>query len=112
VLPEVQRIADRVAVIREGTLELMESVEVLRARAFTRFEVSFAAAPPAGAFDGIPAVRELGRRNTTVLFALEGAADPLVKALAQFEVLAIDVHEADLEDLVLGLYRGETSHAA
>jgi len=111
VLPEVQRIADRVAVIREGTLELVESVEVLRARAFTRFEVSFAAAPPAGAFAGIPAVRELERRNATVLFALEEAADPLVKALARFEVLAIDVHEADLEDLVLGLYRGETPHA-
>jgi ABC-2 type transport system ATP-binding protein len=112
VLPEVQRIADRVAVIREGTLELVESVEVLRARAFTRFEVSFAAAPPASAFAGIPAVRELERRNATVLFALEGAADPLVKALARFEVLAIDVHEADLEDLVLGLYRGDTPHAA
>jgi len=112
VLPEVQRIADRVAVIREGRLELVESVETLRAHAFTRFEVSFAAPPPPGAFDGLPAVRELERRNATVRFALEGPADPLVKALARFEVLAIDVHEADLEDLVLALYRGEGPDAA
>jgi ABC-2 type transport system ATP-binding protein len=107
VLPEVQRIADRVAVIREGRLELVESVEVLRAHAFTRFEVSFAEPPPACAFDGLAAVRELERRNATGLFALDGPADPLVKALARFEVLAIDVHEADLEDLVLALYRGD-----
>ena len=106
VLSEVQRIADRVAVLREGRLELVESVETLRARAFTRVEAGFAAAPPAGAFDGLPGVRELERRGTTVLFALEGPADPLVKSLARFEVLAIDVHEADLEDLVLALYRG------
>jgi ABC-2 type transport system ATP-binding protein len=106
VLSEVQRIADRVAVIREGRLELVESVETLRARAFTRVEAVFAAAPPAGVFDGLPGVHELERRGTTMLFALEGHADPLVKALAHFEVLAIDVHEADLEDLVLALYRG------
>jgi ABC-2 type transport system ATP-binding protein len=111
VLSEVQRIAHRVAVLREGRLELVESVETLRARAFTRVEVGFAAAPPAGAFDGLKGVRELERRGTTVLFALEGSADPLVKALARFEVLAIDVHEADLEDLVLALYRGPGPHA-
>jgi ABC-2 type transport system ATP-binding protein len=111
VLPEVQRIADRVAVLREGRLELLESVEAIRARAFTRFEVSFAEPPPPGAFDGLPAIRELERRNATVVFALEGTADPLVKALAHFEVIAIDVHEADLEDLVLDLYRGEASDA-
>ncbi len=112
VLPEVQRIADRVAVIREGRLEVVESVETLRARAFTRVEAAFTSPPPAGAFDGLPGVRELERHGATVLFALEGPADQLVKALARFEVLAIDVHEADLEDLVLALYRGEEPDAA
>ena len=112
VLPEVQRIADRVAVLREGRLELLESVEAIRARAFTRFEVSFAEPPPPGAFEGLPAIRELERRNATVVFALEGTADPLVKAIARFEVIAIDVHEADLEDLVLALYRGDGPDAA
>jgi ABC-2 type transport system ATP-binding protein len=112
VLPEVQRIADRVAVLREGRLELLETVEAIRARAFTRFEVSFAEPPPPGAFEGLPAIHELERRNATVVFALEGAADPLVKAIARFEVIAVDVHEADLEDLVLALYRGDGPDAA
>lgn len=112
ILPEVQRIADRVAVLREGRLELLESVESLRARAFTRFEVSFAQPPPAGAFEGIATAHELERRHTTVVFAVDGPVDLLVKALARFEVIAIDVHEADLEDLVLALYRGDADHAA
>lgn len=112
VLPEVQRIADRVAVLHEGRLELLESVEALRARAFTRFEVSFAYLPPEDAFVGVSRARELERRHTTVVFAVDGPVDALVKALARFEVVAIDVHEADLEDLVLSVYRGGSGHAA
>jgi hypothetical protein len=40
-----------------------------------------------------------------VVLALEGSADPLIKALARHEVLALDSHEADLEDFFLALYR-------
>jgi ABC-2 type transport system ATP-binding protein len=106
VLPEVQRIADRVAIVKEGRLQLVETVERLRARAFTRVEATLASPPPVASFRELPGVRELDRHGAIVLFALEGSIDPLVKALAQFEVLALDVHEADLEDVFLDLYRG------
>ncbi len=106
VLSEVQRIADRVALIREGRLELVDSVETLRERALTRVEVTFAEPPPAGAFDDVPGAREVDRRGPVVRLTLEGSADPLVKALARFEVHALDSHEADLEDVFLELYRG------
>ena len=107
ILSEVQRAADRVAVVREGRLALVETVEGLRRRAFTRVEATFAAPPPVGAFQGIAGARELERRGPIVLFALEGSIDPLVKAIARFEVFALDVHEADLEDVFLELYRGD-----
>ena len=105
ILSEVQRLADRVAIIREGSLELVEAVETLRARAFVRVEATFAKPPPKRAFAGLPGVRELERKGPVVLFALEGPADPLIKALARYEVLALDSHEADLEDFFLTLYR-------
>ena len=108
-LAEVQHAADRVAVIREGRLELVETVDVLRRRSFMRVEATFAAPPPADAFAGLSGVRELERRGPVVLFSLEGPIDQLVKALARFEVLALDVHEADLEDIFLELYRGDGS---
>ncbi len=107
VLPEVQRVADRVGLIREGKLVLVEHVDVLRRRALARIEASFAAPPPAAAFDHVPGVRELARHGRTVLFSLEGEADPLIKALARHHVLALDSHEADLEDVFLSLYRSE-----
>jgi ABC-2 type transport system ATP-binding protein len=105
VLPEVQHTADRVALIREGRLVLVDAVESLRARAFTRVEVTFADPPPAHAFDGVPEARELERRGDVVVFALEGEADALVKALGAFHVRALDSREADLEDIFLDLYR-------
>jgi ABC-2 type transport system ATP-binding protein len=106
VLPEVQQVADRVALIRDGRLLLVDSVDALRSHAFTRVEVTLAEPPAADAFAGLPGVRELERRGTTVLLALEGEIDPLVKRLAAHRVLAIDSHEADLEDVFLRLYAG------
>jgi len=111
ILSEVQCLADRVAIIREGTLELVEAVEALRARAFVRVEATFSTPPPEEAFANLPGVRELARRGPVVLLALEGSADPLIKALARYEVLALDSHEADLEDFFLTLYRKGVSDA-
>jgi ABC-2 type transport system ATP-binding protein len=105
VLSEVQHIAHRVALIRDGRLELVDDVESLRQRARSRVEVSFAEPPPTGAFDGLEGVREVGRNGDVVRLTLEGSADPLVKALARYEVRAIDSHEADLEEVFLELYR-------
>ena len=106
VLSEVQHIADRVALIRDGRLELVDTVETLRQRALTRVEVTFGEAPPVGTFDALQGVREVGRNGRVVHLTLEGSADPLVKTLARFEVHALDSHEADLEDVFLELYRG------
>ena len=112
VLSEVQHVADRVGLIREGRLGLVDTVENLRARAFTHVEATFKARPPVDAFAGVPGVRELGRHGDVVRFALEGEIDPLVKALARFPVKALDVHEADLEDIFMALYRGGEPDAA
>ena len=107
VLPEVQHVADRVALIRDGRLVLVAGVEELRSHALARVAVTFDDLPPAAAFAGIAGVHELERRGNTVLFSLEGEADALVKALALHRVLAIDSHEADLEDIFLTLYQPE-----
>jgi ABC-2 type transport system ATP-binding protein len=107
VLSEVQHVADRVGLIREGRLDLVDTVENLREHSFTHVEAKFAEPPPADAFAAIPGVRELDRRGDAVRLSLEGEIDPLLKALARFHVRALDVHEADLEDIFMALYRGE-----
>jgi ABC-2 type transport system ATP-binding protein len=112
VLSEVQAVADRVALVRDGRLLLVDTVENLRARSLTHVEVTFSEPPPAAALAAVTGVRELERRGDVVRFGLEGEIDPLVKALARFHVRALDVHEADLEDVFMALYRGESTGAA
>jgi ABC-2 type transport system ATP-binding protein len=104
VLPEVQEVADRVALIREGRIVLVDTVETLRARAPARVEVTFEEPPPPDAFAGVPNARDLERHDHRVLFSLRGEADPLVKALAQHHVVSLDSREADLDDVFLELY--------
>jgi beta-exotoxin I transport system ATP-binding protein len=105
VLAEVQEVAERVAAVRAGRLQLLDTVEALRTRTFTRVEVGFRAPPPPHAFDGLPGVRELERRGDAVVLSLIGPADPLVKALARYEVATLDSREPDLEDVFLDLFR-------
>ena len=112
VLPEVQHVAGRVALVREGRLVEVASVDELRARAFARLEATFAQLPPASAFAHVAGARELDRHGQTILFALEGEADALVKSLGRYHVVSIDSHEADLEDIFLSLYRSEARGAA
>jgi ABC-2 type transport system ATP-binding protein len=111
VLSEVQQVADRVALIRDGRLLLVDTVENLRAHSFTHVEVTFSEPPPRVAFAGVTGARELERHGDVVRFALEGEIDPLVKALARFHLRALDVHEADLEDIFMALYREEPPDA-
>ena len=112
VLPEVQHLADRVALLRDGRLMLVDTVGAIRSRAPARVEITFARAPAEDAFRSVEGARELERRGSTVVFALHGDADSLVKALAQHHVLSLDSHEADLEDVFLSLYRERHAGAA
>jgi ABC-2 type transport system ATP-binding protein len=111
VLSEVQHMAERVGLIREGQLDLVDSVENLRARAFTHVEATFAEPPPRDAFSQVAGVQKVEQDGSVVRFALEGEIDALLKALARFHVKALDVREADLEDVFLARYRGEEPDA-
>ena len=104
VLPEVQHIADRVALIREGRLVLIASVDELRARAFAEVGQPSRAHPRSAPSHGSAACARSTATARRPLFALEGEIDPLLKALpARYRVLSLDSHEADLEDVFLEL---------
>ncbi len=107
-LSEVERVAQRVAILRRGRLAVVDSLENLRAIAVQRLEVEFAGDPPrAEAFRELPGVREARLDGSHLSIAFEGSADPIVKALSAHEVRAIRSHEDDLEEIFLRFYRDE-----
>ena len=105
-LSEVERVADRVAILREGRLVVIDSLERLREVAVRRLEIEFAGDPPAAdALRSLPGVREVTSEGAHVVVAFEGSADALVKALARHEVRSIRSHDDDLEEIFLHYYR-------
>jgi ABC-2 type transport system ATP-binding protein len=103
----VERVADRVGIIREGRLIVVEEVEALKKRALRRMEIQFAAPVPVGSFDGLPSVLEARYHDSSVELMVEGSLDAVVKAASRYEVHNVISHEADLEEIFLEMYRGE-----
>jgi len=104
VLSEVQRVADRVAVLRTGKVVAVGTVEELRGRARQRVEVWFANDPPASDLAGLPGLAEASVDDHRLSAVLSGPIQPLLEVLARHEVVSMLVEEPDLEDAFLDLY--------
>src|SRR5205823_5163602 len=105
VLSEVDRVCDRIALLRKGELVLLSSIEEIRKVASRRVRVHFsedAAIPPAlppGA-----TILESGPHILTL--KVEGFLGPFLEILRTLPVKDIEVSEAKLEDVVMQYYRG------
>jgi ABC-2 type transport system ATP-binding protein len=119
VLSEVQQAADAVAILRDGEIVTVSTVEALRTAAVRqlRFTSTGTEAHDVGALlarvPGVAnvAVRELpadGHASGTVeaTAALSGHVQPLVQELARLNLTDLVLEEPDLEEAVLTLYTG------
>ena len=104
VLPEVEKVCDRVAIIRKGSLVTIEDVNVLKERALHELEFHFAAPVPEGQFRDLPGVRDLTVEDSVVRCTIMGKPDALIKAAARYEVVKVVSHETNLEDVFLSYY--------
>jgi ABC-2 type transport system ATP-binding protein len=106
-LSEVERVADRVAILRDGRLVSLDSVNHLRDIAVRRLEVELDDEAPVGELRGVPGVYDVSCEGGRIVIAYEGAPDALVKALAGHRVSALRTRDDDLEHIFLGYYRGD-----
>jgi ABC-2 type transport system ATP-binding protein len=104
VLSEVERVADRIAIVRFGRLLMLESLSGLREKARHTVEVRFGSPPPAGAFSAISGITDVRLDGSVLRCTMRGVVDPLIKALGHYHVVDLNSREADLEDTFLALY--------
>ena len=108
-LDEVERVCDRVAIIREGRLAAVERVSELRGRAYHHVSIEFEAPVDTAEFARIPGVSELEVDGARVSFKASGALDAVVKTAARHTVLDIELTEPTLEEIFLTFYGRDTS---
>ena len=102
-LDEVERVCDRVGIIRDGALIAVEEVAEMRGRAYREVSVRFGdAVAPAELH--VAGVREVTADGATLRFRVQGRLDDVVKALARHEVLDLEVTRPPLEQLFLTYY--------
>ena len=112
VLGEVQRIADRVAIVRMGRLVTIEPMRDLEAKALRVIEIRFGGPVPAEAFANLPGIRSVEVEGDLLRASIAGPVDALVKTAARYTVDSIAGHEADLEDVFLAYYAEATDAPA
>ncbi len=103
IMSEVEAVADHVGIIRDGSLVLVESVELLKRRALRRIDLTFAGEPPR-TLSAIAGVRELTISGSTAHLAVEGSTADLLAEAAPHRVEQIVTHEPDLEEIFLSYY--------
>jgi ABC-2 type transport system ATP-binding protein len=106
-LSEVERVTHRIAILREGRLAVVDSLDNLRRVAVQRLEIEFASPVPANEFLSLPGVKETTTDGRHLAVAFEGSVDPIVKAAATHDVRAIRTRDDDLEEIFLRFYRDE-----
>lgn len=106
-LHEVDALADRVAILREGRLVTVATVDELRAQARQRITVHLGAPPDLARLRRTAGVVEATAGGNVAHILVEGPVAPLIRALAELDVVRISAGGDDLEDAFLRFYRGD-----
>lgn len=112
ILSEVEQIADRVGIIREGLLVAVENPHDLTERAFRYVRIVFASPPPPGMVERLREIEGLDRielANATLTFTAAGPAmNGVIQLAAQHPIVTFDAERPPLEEIFLTYY-GESA---
>jgi ABC-2 type transport system ATP-binding protein len=111
VLSEVERVCDRVAIVRRGRLVALEDVEALLAR--RKRNVEMRVDGPAPALEGVDGVSALAvMPDGRITCHLEGDVGPFLAAIRDVRVIDLTIEPAHLEEAFLELYHDEVEDGA
>jgi ABC-2 type transport system ATP-binding protein len=104
VLSEVERVCDRVAIIRQGRLVALEDVEALLARRKRNVEMRLGpgAVPPD--LEGVTGVSAVVSADGRLACQLEGDVRPFLAAIRDTSIVDLTIEPAHLEEAFLELY--------
>lgn len=105
IMSEVQSVADRVGIIRQGRIvEIAETTSLIN-RALRRARVLFREPVDADALTSLPRVTLISQdAGREVLLQVEGEMDSLIKALAEYPILDFETERPSLEEIFLAYY--------
>jgi ABC-2 type transport system ATP-binding protein len=106
-LSEVERVADRVGILRQGHLVEVARLDELVSKAVRRLDLEFRAPVDRAVFTGIPHVRSVTSNGFIVNVSYDGPIKDLLQVALDHDIVNLNSREADLEDVFLSYYRDQ-----
>ena len=106
ILPEVERVCDRVGILRDGLLVAVENVDDLKTRRVRKLEITLKEYVPEEKLN-IPGTKLLYYRGKHVELEVYGHIGDFIPKLAELPLEDIVFPEATLEDTFMKFYREE-----
>ena len=106
ILPEVEELCDRVAIIRQGRIVAVETIETLKSLAIRQLKIDFGGHIDPADFADLPGIRNLAVAETSLKCDIQGSLDVLIKRAARYEVVNLTTSEPNLEEIFLSYYGG------
>lgn len=107
ILSEVQKMCDRVGIIREGKLIVERSIAEMASEAAQTFDISFAGKVPLTELKKIKGLKVVSHNTDRATIHIHGQLAPLFSLLAKSDVTGIDTRVLDLEEMFLRFYEGK-----
>ncbi|MEU2035854.1 ABC transporter ATP-binding protein [Nocardia amamiensis] len=108
IMDEVEAVAHRIGILRDGQLVALDTVADLRASAVRSIELEFAAPVSIDEFDDLPGIATptLDHTGTTLRARLTGSPDAILKAAARHTVTSLSTTEPHLDEIFHTHYTG------
>ncbi len=106
ILSEVQRLCNRVAIIKEGKIVTVEKISTLQENNYKKFKVETDAPLDKNYFQ-IDGVNKLDIHNNVTSFLFKGNINTVMKKIADIEITNLWIEEPDLEEIFLHYYEKE-----
>lgn len=106
ILGEVQKMCNRVAIIKEGKIISLEKISDLREHSYKKVKVETAAMLSSD-YLRLPGVNNLELEGNTISFLYSGDINLVVKKLSEIKLSNILIEEPSLEEIFLHYYEKE-----
>ncbi|MEZ5174949.1 MAG: ABC transporter ATP-binding protein [Acidimicrobiia bacterium] len=108
ILSEIDRVADRAGIVRQGRLVAVDTIEAFKSKAHATVSLRFAAPVPREEFLACDRVVSVDARDhgTVLVVTVAGSVDAVVKAAARHRVESISSRDGELEEVFLSYYTG------
>ena len=108
ILSEVQRLCDRVAIIKEGKIVAIEAIDTLRKNSYVTIHAELAAPADSKLFK-LPGITSLEKTANSLRFLYRGDINQLTTMLAKLQLINLSIEEPDLEELFLHYYQKDAA---